>query len=518
MDLPGVPSTSPALRRNDKENSTIVLMKKIGFWKIIGVVGLFVFLAILRLHEYDRLPGSTHAEELLYSWSGIHLIETGVPQSWSTLDYPKENLVFDGIVGKGNTLSLPAKLYRPWLDEPPLYSLMSGGVAHWYGDDRNLVIPTSHSRVPSVIASVISLALVFWVGFKFFSLQVGVLAMLFYGVTPTFVFGSRLSVPENILAMVVVGCLLLAKAYLKKPKAFIAVLWGLFSAILGLMKPTGFFLAPLTIFLCLKKRRYLDATVITLFTVLGVVAFVAYGKYFDWELFQNIVRIQGTRFAGWSGLGYIFTSPAFDIYNFYDGWYIFGLGASLIYTLKKVKSPSLNLLSLFFVYWLMVAVLSGTEQDLLPWYRYTMFPLMAVFGGLGLRYVIKNANFYTAVMVVGLLLSSRFYLMNAFRPTTPTIVFRLTYGLALLPSLLFMLYKWPWLKTVTQYIVIIFIGLGVFFNSRYIYSAFEVRCESIDCPFGPTTKLSEVRVPFIWRILVPNPDNKDMLTTKRPKF
>ena len=83
-------------------------------WESVFKVGLFVllfyFLTVIKLHGYDRYPAPSHGEELLYSWSGIYLIETGTPVSWSTLDYPKEYRVFDGIVGDKHNLFMPATL------------------------------------------------------------------------------------------------------------------------------------------------------------------------------------------------------------------------------------------------------------------------------------------------------------------------------------------------------------------------------------------------------------------------
>ena len=353
----------------------LTILKKIKFngkYLIFGI--LFLFLSILKFHNYDRVPDSVHAEELLYSWSGINLIETGVPMSWSTLDYSKENLMFDGIVGDIKGVYLPAKLYKPWLDEPPLYSLMSGGVAHLFGDDRNMVIPTSHSRIPSVLASIVTMFLVFWVGYKFYSFKIGILSMCFYGMTPTIVFGSRLSVPENIIALAVIISLLLVKSYLKKPKLIYPFIFGILSLILGLMKPTGFFLAPLCIYFAVKNKRWKDILIIIGFVILGVFLYALYGYGYDWNLFKTIISIQGNRFAGWTGLAYVLNSPSFDITLFFDGWYIFGLFFALFFSFQKKMSKNTKLLSMFFFYWLVLSVISGSEQDLLPWYRYPFFP------------------------------------------------------------------------------------------------------------------------------------------------
>ncbi len=478
---------------------------------------VFYFLAVIKLHGYDRMPAPAHGEELLYSWSGIYLIETGTPVSWSTLDYPKENLVFDGIVGDKHNLFMPAKLWRPWLDEPPLYSLLSGGAGHLFGDDRTKVIPPSHSRIPSVIASLFTMALVFVVGFEFFGYWMGILAMAFYGLSPILVLGSRLSVPENVIALGVIGSLFLAKKYLDKPNLIFPIATGLSAAILGLMKPTGFFLAPLVMFLAISKKKWSHAGLILGLGLLGVLVYLAYGYHYNWNLFIQILSIQGRRFAGWTGLPYILNSPAYDIDLLFDGWYIFGLLMALFFSISEKKSKETKLLLLFFFYWLMVALLSGTEQDLLPWYRYPVFPLIAIFGALGLRWLYKRADFFALVLGIGLLMTSRYYLMNAFRPTTPTIVFRLVYFAALVPSLIYYLWKKSWARNLSRWILISFIGMGMFFNAKYLYTIFETRCESISCPFGPTTKLSETRLPFFWRLFVGG-ENTDMLTTRRPWF
>lgn len=478
---------------------------------------LFSLFALIRLHNFDRIPETNHAEELLYSWSGIYLIETGVPQSWSTLQYPDSALVYDGIVGDPNGIYLPAKLYRPWLDEPPLYSLMSGGVAHLYGDDRTVVLPSSHTRIPSVLASLGTMILIFVVASWFFGYWPAILSMTFYGTSQIFVFGSRLSVPENMIALAVAGGLLMAWVYQKKPKGWFPVVWGLLSVVLGLMKPTGFFMAPLGMFLAARKKRWRDSAVILGITLLGVGGYIYYGYAIDWNLFKTITAIQGVRFAGWSGLTYILTTPAYDIFTISDGWYIFALFASIFYVFKGNKSKEMWLVVLFFVYWMLVALLSGTEGDLLPWYRYPMFPTMAIMGGVMLLNIVKRASFFDVTMILGLLLTSRFFMMNAFRPTTPPNTFRGVFFLAVLPSLAYYIWKKKWLKSLSRLIAVAFLVLGVWYNVKYIYNAFEIRCESISCPFGQSSKFSEIKVPFFWRFLVIG-DSTDMLTTKRPLF
>lgn len=467
------------------------------FWLLLIT---WLFLAIIKLHDYDRAPGSAHAEELLYGWSGIHLIETGKPQSWSTLDYPDENLVYDGIVGDKNGVYLPAKLYEPWLDEPPLYSLLAGGVSHLYGDDRSLVLPTSHTRIPSVLASLVTMGLVFWVGYQFFGYWIGYLAMIFYGVTPIFVLGARMSVPENIIALFVLMCLALMPRYESKGEKWIAGVFGLLALVGGLMKPTGFFIAPLMMFVAARKRRWNDVWIILGWTLVGIALFLLYGYYLDWELFKTIVAIQGVRFAGWTGLSHVLNTPAYDIFLMFDGWYVFSMLSAIYFAWLPKKSKEVKWIVLFWVYWLMVAIFSGTEQDLLPWYRYPMFPLLSLFGSLGLIKILFDADFVGMAFAVGTLLTGRYFLHNAFRATTDPNVFRYTYLLLVSPSLLGMIWDKPVFKGLTRVFLVAVVMAGIYYNATFIYSIFSIQCENLSCPFGPSTWLSEVRIPFFWRL------------------
>ncbi len=489
-------------------------------YRLVIWLVVVAFLTVIKLHNYDRVPGTGHAEELLFSWSGIYLIETGVPQSWSTLDYPDDYLVFDGIVGDKDGVYLPAKLYRPWLDEPPLYSLVSGGVSHLFGDDRTMVSPTAHIRIPSVLVSLVTMVLVFGVARRLFGFKVGMLSMICYGLIPTFVFGSRLSVPENMTAMVSMLAVWLMLDYQDEPKLKIMVWLGFLSSLLGLMKPTGLFLVALMMFFAVKKRRWGDLLVLIVFGLSTVGLILAWGARFDWVTFGSILKIQGQRFPGWTSLVHILVSPAYDIFEFFDGWYVFSMLSTIFMSIALAgKDKKINLLALFFFFWLMVAVFSGTEQDLLPWYRYPLFPLMSIFAGLGIVWLYRNLNFYTLVIALGLFLSSRFYLSNAFRPLQSAWGFRLVFLVALVPSLLAMgkLIKIRTAEKINRSIFGLIVFVGLFLNSRYIYSAIDIMCENQRCAFGPQTVLSRVKFPVIDKILF-LPKVKDGFDNTRPFF
>jgi len=99
--------------------------KKSKLFKAFILALVLIFTFILRAHNYDRVPPIGQLEELAFGWAGIHLIETGSPVSWSTLEYPESALIFKGEKNLGgNDPKVFVNLYDPWLDQPPLFSLL----------------------------------------------------------------------------------------------------------------------------------------------------------------------------------------------------------------------------------------------------------------------------------------------------------------------------------------------------------------------------------------------------------
>ena len=150
----------------------------------------------------------------------------------------------------------------------------------------------------------------------------------------------------------------------------------------------------------------------------------------------------------------------------------------------------------------MVVMISGGEGDLLPWYRFPAFPFLAILTAWGLQYLVKRADFFATFLAAGLLLGNRLLLVNPFRPNIDPTNFRLIFSALMLPSLSKFIFEEKWLDKACRLIIVGVIVIGIYFNVVYIYNAFELDCESKTCPIVPSTFLSSLRFPFIWRWLV----------------
>lgn len=470
--------------------------------RLIIFIIVLIFTFILRAHNFDRVPAMGHLEEQMFAWAGIHLIERGVPLAWSSLDFPERAIVYKGPISyKGGDPVVHVNLVQPWLEQPPLFSLIVGSFAHWYGADRNGVIPTSFIRTPVVILSIFTSVMIFLIARLISGYWIGILAMLIYGVTPILALGSRLSVPENLIALIylIIAYLLIRFQHEQKFKfiAFVPLLVG----IAGLSKATGFFTIFLAIYVVLMKHKFKNALYLFVTTLPFVALFFVYGLYFDQEIFWRITAIQSSRPVGFGGLGWFFVSPAYDIVELVDGWFIFLLLSSVFF-LFSPKNGLKRFISLAFIFWIAVVMISGGETDLLSWYRYPSYPLLAILGAWGLQVLVRQADFFATFLIVGLLLGNRMLLVNAFRPNIRPMNFRLIFLLLLLPALLNSIFNKNYLEKLTRLILVIIIIVGIYFNVTYIYNVFELKCESKSCPIGPSTRLSRVYFPLIWRWLV----------------
>ncbi len=481
---------------------------KVIYWTTIVLCLAVLF--IFRAHDYGRYPFPGHADELNYGWAGVNLIREGQPLGWTGHKaYPSSWIAFDGVMGKGTQIQIGVKMYKPWLDEPPLYSLLAGSMAYWYNDPTWTILPASHIRIPAIFFGFATTLLLFFWARRWYGTKMGLLVATIYTLTPIFLFGSRLSLPENgISFLYVLGLFLLSNLesrHIGRWKYFLPIGLGVLAGLAGLMKPTGFFIAGFFAFIFIIRNQVKKGLLTLLIVVPFVVGLLGYYTHFGGQKAWEILRIQGFRPSGWSSLGYVFSTPLYSTSNepVFDGWYVYLLFMSFIVGVNSYKDKRIAYLVWAIVFWFGVVVMSSGEQDPLAWYRYPVFPLLAFLGSIGLVQSIKSPNLLTGFMAVGMWLSSRFFVHNAFMATTDTYTFKVVFGLLMVPFI--------WLTIKPSYTAIyvsraVLVGVlmvGLYLNARYIYSVFPITCESITCPIQVGTPLSDIRLPILWRFFIP---------------
>lgn len=459
------------------------------------------FTFVLRAHNYDRSPGMGHLEEMAFGWAGIYLVETGVPVSWSTLDYPDRAEIFRGqVMYQGGDPKLSVRLYKPWLDQPPLFSILVGEFAHLYGAHRDQVLPASYIRMPVIFLSILTSIMLFLIARLVSGYWMGILSMTVWSLTPIMLFASRMAVPENLITpLYLIICYLLLK-YLKKPSFKYIIFIPLLIGISGLSKATGFLILPLTLFFALQNKDIKSIIYLVILTLPFIGGYFWYGLHFDPAIFWRINEIQSQRPAGYNSLAWYFGQPSYDITTMMDAWFIFWL-LTAGYFLIAPKEKLQKYILLFFCYWVIVVMISSGENDLLAWYRFPSYPLLAIIGAWGIKELFKNTDFFKSLLGIGFLLGNRNFLVNAFRENVTAWQYRIPFTAMMLPSLLMWIYPSAVLEKLSKWVLITAFVIGAFMNVVYIYNIFDLQCESKSCIFGPSTFLSTLYFPVLWKII-----------------
>src|SRR3989344_5685605 len=124
-------------------------------WPIlIGfLVSLLGYYLLLQKFESFPPPGDTY-DELKGAFTGVNLIKTGVPRSWSWFeeygDFPTEQ------IRNGQF-----RIVEPWFDEPPLFSLITGVYALSKGMDSLDKIDAGAMRWPMIKLAALNIFLLF---------------------------------------------------------------------------------------------------------------------------------------------------------------------------------------------------------------------------------------------------------------------------------------------------------------------------------------------------------------------
>jgi len=462
-------------------------------FKIIIFALIFLLGVFLRLWKYPFYPFVGHAEEYLFVWSGLSLIEKGVPISWSDIVFKETEIFWEGVApnpeGGGG---LGVRLTKPWLDEPPLYSLIVGGMAKLYNLPNFTLISSYVIRIPSLLFSFITMIFVFLLSKKLFGYWLGILSLLIYGTIPIIVFGSRLAVPENINTTLIIISLWLILDYLKTEKKWKRNLAVFLGVVAGLAKPTGIFIVPFIVFWLWQDKRWMEGIKAG---IIGVVSFFvtyfAYGFYFNRELFLKVFLLQAKRPAGWSSLSFLITNPGFSVEVILDGFLLLGFWALFWLVLKK-KTKNEEIILISFIYWLLVFLVSGGKHDQLGWYRYPIYPFMSIATALLVKEVFTNPTFFVSALFIPLALANADLLENPFwrlKFLVDVRFYRFAFATLLVPSIFqFFSKKEIWLKLARLVVILVFIA-GIFLNVWVIKSRFNLLCDNTTCPLPQKVNL-----------------------------
>ncbi len=339
---------------------------------IILAVLILAFGLTLRARNYATWPreGATF-DEYAWTWLGISLLKTGVPTSWSP--HPAYRVRVPYVNPRGARFTL----VTPYLEHPPLFGLIAGGYA-WLSGERSfdaVTIPVI--RQLALLLGALSVLGVYALAGELYGVRTGLIAEFLYSIIPTVAIGSRIVQNENFFIPAFLFVLYAVVRYTKTGSR--RALWGALigSSLLPLAK-IPWIAAPAAVSLILWYRGKKRETVWVILGALGSIAlYVLYGLTASRDVFLSLARLQLARYdMNFDSVFALFQAPYLADRFFTDGWIYVGWVAMAVIMLKDLRKH--HVVSFSFFAYFMVYLFAIPNEPGHGWYRYPMYPFLAI--------------------------------------------------------------------------------------------------------------------------------------------
>ncbi len=463
---------------------------------IIGISGVF-----LRFIDYDKTPpfGETQ-DEFFYPWAGLTWLNTGNPVAWSWFpSYPQRQVVIKW--------GINYPLVSPWIEKPPLYTLLMGLFMKMHGTTDIFNVRLSVVRIVPIILSFLTIIFTGILGMKVFSVRHGLLAALLYAVVPTIILANRLSLTENLLtSLILLALIIYLDNKLSVRKYLQAVLVGICAGLTILTKNIGIAAGISLLCLYFLRKRWSGVLITGILCLLGFLIHPAIGLYYDWNLYQGVMHDYQREFAN-SGLpeliptiflyptigskdhvfldgsmlaGYLlfFTSPFWLLNNFTNASTELklvkkrGYFNNLFPEISPQYHSKIALVIFPFFYITILAMLaSGAKFSYYGWHLYPLFPFLIILLTDIILYFWQKIDLFISLFIFLFLGFStiRFiflFLPKEVLPQWPTVIA----SLGVLMSICLILPKKP-RQAIYLFLFFIYIGVNIItvFNLSHIY-------------------------------------------------
>jgi 4-amino-4-deoxy-L-arabinose transferase-like glycosyltransferase len=435
-------------------------MGKLKFIIFILVVILGI---ILKLNNYSIYPqrGAT-SDEYSYSFQGVSLLTKGIPISWSSFPQYKNlrNLTIDHIY---------FPIVYPYFDHTPLNGIITGAWALVFGENTFEKIQLNIIRIVPIIFSTISSVLLFLICIKLFNYKTAIWALLIYVTTTIFVIQGRVVLAENLITPLLLGSIYAFFHFYKKIDIKKTLFLGTMCGLTFWAKELGIvgFLSLLYLFISEKiKPKYIYFFICSF--LFFILLYIAYGTYFDADIFWKILSQQSERNVGPDTLPYILSRPII-INKFYnDGWYFLGFFAIFSSFFSYEKNKFVIIPAAIYLLLLLSAL---TQKGEMGWYIIPLFPFMSILTARFLLEQTKKIGFgiFPMLLFVGIYFLR--YVYEANFGLTP-IQFRIGLFIFFVPNILTVIFnKKKTYRFLANFWFYFFIVANILITYSYIHPA-----------------------------------------------
>ena len=330
------------------------------------------------------------ADEYAWTWAGMSLLQHGVPASWSYL-YAYSGGEEHRFLGQKLTI------VSPWLDHPPLFSLLTGGWARLGGYSDPYAVGLAWMRVLPLLLWVAGFWLLACVLARLFDSATVAAALATYAVAPPMVLQSKLVVSENLLVPLFLAAYLLITRARERGSRFAWLGVGAIALALPLVKiPALALCLILALHAVALRDRRLVAFVIG-GTICGLALYCAYGAHYGWDQFHRVQLAHAGRFVGFqSGLSLLFGTHVVDESVIWPLWYIGGIG--LVVDAVNDRARDIGMQALVYAGCMTIF---ADQRSVYGWYWIPLYPMMAAgIGSFGVRMWRSDGGLYHALFAV----------------------------------------------------------------------------------------------------------------------
>ncbi|HEV1997939.1 MAG TPA: glycosyltransferase family 39 protein, partial [Candidatus Dormibacteraeota bacterium] len=291
-------------------------------WEAPGLGAAMAVGLVLRLNQYSLAPlPSDNQDELDWTWAGLGIITKGVPYGWSNLHVYTDRI---SVAANGTTFAVA----HPFLDHPPLFSLMVGFAA-WLQGARELSDATVAMVRPVPIAlAILTLFLLYLLGRRIVGAPAAMAGTFLLATAPAAVLVQRQVEAESLLApLLLLALISLQRRLLGDVRArWVATLLSC-CVLAPLAKVSGVAVAGGAAAVLLGAGHWRMALATVVAGMVGLGGFFVYGLTYNADLFFRVVSEWEPRRYGVMGVYQFIAAPSGPsgaVRHLRDGWWLLG--------------------------------------------------------------------------------------------------------------------------------------------------------------------------------------------------
>lgn len=333
---------------------------------------------VLRIYQGDVFPTYQNDDGLFYTWAGNSILDNFYhPTSLTIFETHNPRLFWRSQYRNIQPAEqFGYRLSDLWFDHPFFATVLIALPARLMGYADFSQIPHMVVRIPAFVMGFFTLILTYLLASKIFSRRVGLVATIVLAFWPLAVFSSRQSYLENIMTPFWLLSLLMTWKSMHETRKWWYLPLIIFCDIfLAWSKIIGYLSFAVTGYWFMQKRQYRWVAITVASAVLSFLLYLGYGSWIGGSYFWQTLVNQGGRGSYVTSIFTILQSP--NIYGMVeDGWWFISLIG--LFWLSRSKQESSRFLVMNIVFWLVALFFFVGPQNNSPWYRYPMYPLLAM--------------------------------------------------------------------------------------------------------------------------------------------